>query len=73
MSLKTARTFTGVYFIAMLIAVTWPGLVPFSRIQPFVLGLPFSLAWIALWIAGSVLVIYLLDQVEQQHRDGGDT
>jgi|TARA_B110000263_G_C14889280_1_gene320996 hypothetical protein len=73
MSLKTARTFTGVYFIAMLIAVTWPGLVPFSRIRPFVLGLPFSLAWIALWIAGSVLVIYLLDQVEQQHRDGGDT
>ena len=73
MSLKTARTFTGVYFIAMLIAVTWPGLVPFSRIRPFVLGLPFSLAWIALWIAGSVLVIYLLDQVEQQYRDGGDT
>jgi hypothetical protein len=73
MSLKTARTLTGVYFIAMLIAVTWPGLVPFSRIRPFVLGLPFSLAWIALWIAGSVLVIYLLDQVEQQHRDGGDT
>ncbi|MDE0899377.1 MAG: DUF3311 domain-containing protein [Longimicrobiales bacterium] len=73
MSLKTARTLTGVYFIAMLVAVTWPGLVPFSRIRPFVLGLPFSLAWIALWIAGSVLVIYLLDQVEQQHRDGGDT
>ncbi|MGY8778599.1 MAG: DUF3311 domain-containing protein [Longimicrobiales bacterium] len=73
MSLKTARTLTGVYFIAMLIAVTWPGLVPFSRIRPFVLGLPFSLAWIALWIAGSVLVIYLLDQVEQQYRDGGDT
>lgn len=73
MSLKTARTLTGVYFIAMLIAVTWPGLVPFSRIRPFVLGLPFSLAWIALWIAGSVLVIYLLDQVEQQYRDVGDT
>jgi hypothetical protein len=73
MSLKTARTLTGVYFIAMLIAVTWPGLVPFSRIRPFVLSMPFSLAWIALWIAGSVLVIYLLDQVEQQHRDGGDT
>jgi hypothetical protein len=73
MSLNTARTLTGVYFIAMLIAVTWPGLVPFSRIRPFVLGLPFSLAWIALWIAGSVLVIYLLDQVEQQYRDGGDT
>ena len=71
MRLKTARTLTGVYFVAMLIAVTWPGLVPFSRIRPFVLGLPFSLAWIALWIAGSVLVIYLLDRVEKRHRDGG--
>ena len=72
MSLRTARTLTAVYFFAMLIAVTWPGLIPFSRIWPLVLGLPFSMAWIAIWIAGSVLVIYLLDQVEKQHRERGD-
>ena len=68
MSLRTARTLTAVYFTAALIAVTWPGLVPFARIRPFVLGLPFSMAWIAAWIAGSVVVLFLLDRVERQYR-----
>ena len=68
MSLRTARVLTAVYFTAALIAQTWPGLVPFSRIRPFVLGLPLSMAWIAAWIAGSVVVLYLLDRVERQYR-----
>ena len=72
MTLKTARSLTGLYFISALVAVTWPGLVPFSRIEPLVLGLPFSMAWIAAWIAGSVVVIFLLDRVERRYRDGGD-
>ena len=46
MSLRTARTLTAIYFTAALVAVTWPGIVPFARIRPFVLGLPFSMAWI---------------------------
>jgi hypothetical protein len=71
MSLKTARILTGLYFVAMTYFVTWPGLLPFSRIRPMVLGLPFSLAWIASWIAGSVLVLYLLDIVEKRFRDAG--
>ncbi|HIA73480.1 MAG TPA: DUF3311 domain-containing protein [Gemmatimonadetes bacterium] len=53
--------------------VTWPGLVPFARIEPLVLGLPFSMAWIAGWIAGSVFVLYGLDRVERRHRDGEDS
>jgi len=72
MTLKTARTLTGLYFFSALGAVTWPGLVPFSRIEPLVLGLPFSMAWIAAWVAGAVLVIFLLDRVERRYRDGGD-
>ena len=68
MSLKTARALTVVYLALMTIFVTWPGLVPFARIEPFVLGLPFSMAWIAGWVAGSVVVLYLLDRVEQRHR-----
>ena len=57
MSLKTARVLTTIYFILMALAVTWPGLVLFARIEPFILGLPFSLAWISAWIAGSVVVL----------------
>ncbi|MDA0328333.1 MAG: DUF3311 domain-containing protein [Gemmatimonadetes bacterium] len=71
MRLKTARTLTGLYFTAALISVTWPGLVPFARIEPLVLGLPLSMAWIAAWIAGSVVVLFLLDRVEKRYRDGG--
>jgi uncharacterized protein DUF3311 len=71
MRLKTARRLTGVYFVSALIAVTWPGLVPFSRIEPLVLGLPFSMAWIAAWVACSVLVLFMLDRVERRFRDEG--
>jgi hypothetical protein len=72
-SLRTARGLTAAYFTAALVAVTWPGLLPFARIRPFVLGLPFSMAWIAAWIAGSVVVLYLLDRVERGHRGPDDT
>lgn len=72
MSLRTARTLAGAYFVLMLVFVTWPGLVPFARVRPLILGLPFSMAWIAAWIAGSVVVLYLLDRVEKRHRRTGD-
>jgi len=70
MKRSTARTLTGVYFFSMLFAVTWPGFVPFAKVEPFVLGLPFAMAWIAAWIAGSVVVLFLLDRVERRHRTG---
>jgi hypothetical protein len=72
MSLRTARLLTGTYFTLALVAVTWPGLVPFARIRPLILGLPFSMAWIAAWIAGSVVVLFLLDRVERRYRPDGD-
>jgi hypothetical protein len=69
MSLRSARSAAGAYFVLMLVAVTWPGVLPFARVEPFILGLPFSMAWLAAWIAGSVVVLYLLDRVEKRHRD----
>lgn len=69
MRLRSARSLAIGYFVAMAIAVTWPGLVPFARVEPLVLGLPFSMAWIAGWIAGSVVVLTLLDRVEKRYRD----
>ena len=72
MSLKTARALTVVYLALMTIFVTWPGLLPFARVEPFILGLPFSMAWIAAWVVGSVVVLYLLDRVERRHRSQGE-
>ena len=71
MSLKTARALTVAYLVLAMIFVTWPGFLPFARIEPFILGLPFSMAWIAGWVAGVVVVLYLLDRVERRHRPQG--
>ena len=72
MSRRTARTLTAVYLVWMAVAVTWPGAVPASRIDPTVFGLPFSFFWPALWVALAVPVLYGLDRVERRYRDGGD-
>lgn len=73
MSLRTARLLAGVYFVVALVVVTWPGMVPFARIRPFVFGLPFAFFWVAAWIAGAVPVLYLLDRVERRSRPGEDS
>ena len=72
MSLKTARTLTGLYLVIMALAVIWPGAVPAARMRPFVFGLPFAFFWPALWVAGAVPVLYMLDRVERRFRGGGD-
>ena len=68
MSLRGARFLTGGYFALMLVFTTWPGAVPFARVRPLVLGLPFSFAWVAGWILGSVFVLVALDRVEKRYR-----
>jgi hypothetical protein len=74
MSLRTARALTALYFTLSLLTTTWPGMVPFARVEPMILGLPFSMAWVGMWLAGSVIVLWLLDRVERRHRDpdGGE-
>ncbi len=55
---------TALFFLLFAGAVTWPGMVPFNRIKPLILGLPFSMAWIAFWVALSFVVLVLLDRAE---------
>ena len=69
MSLKTTRILAAAYFVAMLVFLTWPGTLPFARATPFVLGLPFTFAWAALWVIGVMAVLWGVDQVERRHRD----
>ena len=49
-----------VYFAAMAVAVTFPGIRPFNTIRPLVFGLPFVFAWVLAWVAGSMLVFLAL-------------
>ncbi|MCZ6917351.1 MAG: DUF3311 domain-containing protein [Gemmatimonadetes bacterium] len=57
---RTAVTIGFVYFAAMAVMVTFPGIQPFNRIRPFIFGLPFVFAWVLAWVVGSVAVFYLL-------------
>ncbi|MGI8717864.1 MAG: DUF3311 domain-containing protein [Lapillicoccus sp.] len=41
-----------------------------NRTEPFVLGLPFLMAWIVLWVVASsaiMAVVYALDPVNRRH------
>jgi len=54
------RAVLGVLFLATL-ALIWPLYSSISGVRPFVLGLPFSLAWITGWLGitfVAVLVLY---------------
>lgn len=70
MSVRVARALAGGYLVLMVVAVTWPGVVPFNRVEPAVLGLPFVMAWIAGWVAGAVPVLWLLDRAEARFPRG---
>jgi hypothetical protein len=69
---RWARWGAAVFFVLFVLAVTWPGMIPFNRIHPLVLGLPFSMFWIALWVFCSFLVLLLVDRVEGRHREEED-
>ena len=66
MAPKVVRGFAVVYTGLALVAVTWPGILPFSAARPLVLGLPFSMAWIAGWVAGFTVVFAILDAVDRR-------
>ena len=56
-------------FLLNLLAVTWPGISFFRTAEPFVLGLPLSMAWPVAWIVIGWLTLLVLDAVEQREGD----
>ncbi len=58
------------FFLLFVVAVTWPGMTPFNTVEPLVLGLPFSMTWIALWVLLSFVVLVVVDRVEEGAREG---
>jgi hypothetical protein len=69
-SLTITRVLAVAYFVAYAVAVTWPGMLPFSGVRLSLLGLPLPMVWVSLWIVGSGLVLWALDRVEARHRPG---
>lgn len=47
------------FFIIYFAALSWPVMQWFNRAEPFILGLPLSMAWVAAWVLLGWLVLIL--------------
>lgn len=69
-----ARRRRAYHWLAALPAVFMLGGVPFAnRVEPYVLGLPFLLFWILLWVvltSGVMGLIYALDEADARRAGG---
>lgn len=70
MSLRAARAGAFLYFLLFAGAVTWPGMLLGNRIEPRILGLPFAMIWVAAWVLGGGVALFLLDRAEAGARRG---
>lgn len=68
MPIRRVRVAVAGFFVLYLLAVTWPLGKLFGEPEPFVLGLPFSLFWPALWIVMGGVALALLDRAEEARR-----
>jgi len=51
--------------------MTWPGYALFGNsIEPYVLGLPFSLAWVVGWVILTLLVLTLFHATRPPEEGG---
>ena len=55
-------------FLLNLLAVTWPLLAWFRSPEPFVLGLPMSMAWPIAWIFIGWIMLLVLYHVDNKDR-----
>lgn len=69
MTRRTVRRLAAIFMMVFLIAVTWPGFMLFNRVHPILLGLPFNLFCIAVFITLAMAVLFLLYRSEEQHDD----
>ena len=59
-----------IYALACLAALVWPGYAWLgNRIEPYVFGLPFSLAWIVGWVVLTCFVLAVFHAVTGTSED----
>lgn len=68
MKIRVVPALVVVFYVVMWVALIYPGYIPFDRIRPFVLGMPFSLFWQVVWIVATVLVLAALFVWERRAR-----
>ena len=56
-----------IYVLLCLGAMTWPGYAWYGNsIEPYVLGLPFSLAWIMGWVMLTFFVLVAYNATDEE-------
>ncbi|MDR7075131.1 hypothetical protein J2Y03_000119 [Neobacillus niacini] len=61
------------YFLVFIPVVAFLIGVPLAnRIEPYVLGLPFSMFWTVLWVILSSLTIFILYRFDQHDEEVSD-
>jgi hypothetical protein len=74
MTPRFARGLAALYFAAYVVAVTWPGMTLFNRVEPLVLGLPLNMVWVAAWVVGGAAILWIVFAAERRaglHRENG--
>jgi hypothetical protein len=63
---RRVRVLFAAFLIVYTLAVTYPGIIPFNRVRPFIFGLPFVFFWVVLWIVIGLIVLLITDAVESR-------
>jgi len=69
MSVRSLRRVVVAYVVVGAIALTWPGILPFSGSRPRLLGLPFNIFWVALWAVLCFIVLAALERAVSRAED----
>jgi hypothetical protein len=68
MSRRGAIALFWAYVICAVVFLTFPGVLPFNRVLPLVLGMPFVLGWVALWVALAFFIFSAVDRALERLR-----
>lgn len=63
MTFSGTRRFAIGFFVVYAVAVVYPAVAAFRGPRPFVLGMPFAMAWTAAWVVAAFFVLLCLDHV----------
>ncbi len=65
--MRVPHILLGVYAVVCLGALTWPGYALFGNtIEPYVFGLPFSLAWNVGWVVLTFVVLAIFHRTSAE-------
>ena len=70
MSKRAAFRLFIAFIVAYTVATTYPGVMAGNRIEPLVLGLPFSMAWVVLWVVIGFAVLLALGSAYADEEGG---